>query len=91
MQAKKHADIDDSVDKARRDLVEQIEQFKTHLNKSVLPSLKNLDDRVRTIVESTLSPAAKPQEQTGGQLTLILAAIAILIGIVNSVLLLMRH
>jgi len=91
MQAKKHADIDDSVDKARRDLVDQIEQFKTHLNKTVLPSLKNLDDRVRTIVESTLSPAAKPQEQKGGQPALILAAIAILIGIVNSVLLMMRH
>jgi hypothetical protein len=91
MQARKHADIDDSVDKARRELVAQIEQFKTHLNKSVLPSLKNLDDRVRTIVESTLTPTANPQGQKGGQSAMVLAAIAILIGIVNLVSLLMRH
>jgi hypothetical protein len=91
MQAKKHADIDDSVDKARRDLVAQIEQFKTHLNKSVLPSLKNLDDRVRTIVESTMAPAASQQEQKGGQMATILAVVAVLIAVVNSVLLLTRH
>jgi len=91
MQAKKNADMDDSVDKARRELVVQIEQFKTHLNKSVLPSLKNLDDRVRTIVESTLTPATNPQGQKGGQSATVLAAIAILIGIINLVLLLMRH
>jgi hypothetical protein len=90
-QTQKHADIDDSVDQARRDLMTQIEQFKTHLNKSVLPSLKNLDDRVRTIVEATIQPPAKPQQTSNGPPVLVLAAIALLISVINSVLLLARH
>jgi hypothetical protein len=91
IQNQKQLEISASVETARSELLLQIEQFKTHLNKNVLPSVRNLDERVRNIITASNGPSLKEEPSQSSSVFTILAAVALLISLVNFALFFLRH
>jgi hypothetical protein len=90
VQSAKESSVAESIAQMKGELTEQIDQFKIHLNKSVMPSMKTLEDRVVAIVKSNQAESnVQPSKTNPAGLTL--GLIALVIAVVDLVLLLSKH
>ncbi len=90
VQTAKESSVAGSVAQMKNDLTNQIDQFKTYLNKSVMPSMKTLEDRVLAIVKAN-QPEQNTQPAKANPAGLTLALIALVIALADLALLLGKH
>ena len=77
------------IDQARKDLAFEIEQFRSHLNRQVYPNLKSLDERIISLVSSSIQNT-KP-EQKKDRTVLFVAVFAVILGLVALTLIFIGH
>jgi len=89
-QSAKESAIAASIAQMKSELAEQVDQFKTHVNKNVMPSVKTLEDRVVAIVKAN-QPEQDTQQVKTNPAGITLALIALVIALVDLALLLGKH
>ncbi|PWT99143.1 MAG: hypothetical protein C5B53_05750 [Candidatus Melainabacteria bacterium] len=88
-EGKRGGSLQATVEQANKQLLSEIEQFKSYLNKQVMPNLRSLEDRVLTMVNTNiLSKEDKPEND---QATTMIALLALLLSIVSLGLAFLRH
>jgi hypothetical protein len=74
--------------KASAELNQQVEAFKNHVNKNILPSLKNLDARILSILKEAKPEAEEKQESKA---PLMLSSLAVVLSVISLILNFVKH